>query len=75
MVFYPHLPAGGEMVLFDRSWYYRVGVERVMGFALEDQVQQFFHDVSEFERMLVRSGIILLKYWSRSPTRSSSYAS
>ena len=59
----PHLPAGGEMVLFDRSWYNRAGVERVMGFATEDQVEQFFQDVTEFERMLVRSGIILLKYW------------
>ncbi|SES31876.1 polyphosphate kinase 2, PA0141 family [Tranquillimonas rosea] len=59
----PHLPAGGEIVLFDRSWYNRAGVERVMGFASEDQVQQFFHDVPEFERMLVRSGIRLVKYW------------
>ena len=59
----PHLPAGGEIVLFDRSWYNRSGVERVMGFASEDQVEQFFHDVPEFERMLVRSGIKLVKYW------------
>ena len=59
----PYLPSGGEMVLFDRSWYNRAGVERVMGFATEDQVEQFFQDVPEFERMLVRSGIILLKYW------------
>jgi len=59
----PHLPAGGEIVLFDRSWYNRAGVERVMGFASEDEVEQFFQDVTEFERMLVRSGIILLKYW------------
>ena len=59
----PHLPAGGEIVLFDRSWYNRAGVERVMGFATEDQVAQFFHDVPEFERMLVRSGITLVKYW------------
>ncbi|MFD2180548.1 polyphosphate kinase 2 [Rhodoplanes azumiensis] len=59
----PHLPAGGEIVLFDRSWYNRAGVERVMGFATEDEVEQFFRDVPEFERMLVRSGIILLKYW------------
>jgi polyphosphate kinase len=58
-----HLPARGEMTLFDRSWYNRSGVERVMGFASEDQVQQFFHDVPEFERMLVRSGIVLIKYW------------
>ncbi|MFC3181116.1 polyphosphate kinase 2 [Cypionkella sinensis] len=59
----PHLPAGGEIVLFDRSWYNRAGVERVMGFADEDQVEQFFHDVPEFERMLVRSGITVIKYW------------
>lgn len=59
----PHLPAGGEMVLFDRSWYNRSGVERVMGFASEDQVEQFFQDTPEFERMLVRSGIRLIKYW------------
>ena len=59
----PHLPAGGEIVFFDRSWYNRAGVERVMGFATPEQVEQFFQDVPEFERMLVRSGIILLKYW------------
>jgi polyphosphate kinase 2 len=59
----PHLPAAGEIVLFDRSWYNRSGVERVMGFATEEQVEQFFHDVPEFERMLVRSGIRLIKYW------------
>jgi polyphosphate kinase len=59
----PHLPAGGEIVLFDRSWYNRAGVERVMGFASETQVEDFFRDVPEFERMLVRSGIILVKYW------------
>ena len=59
----PHLPAGGEIVLFDRSWYNRAGVERVMGFADEAQVEQFFQDVPEFERMLVRSGIRLVKYW------------
>src|SRR5210317_1768916 len=59
----PHLPAGGEIVLFDRSWYNRAGVERVMGFASDAEVDQFFHDVPEFERMLVRSGIIVLKYW------------
>jgi len=58
-----HLPAGGEMVLFDRSWYNRAGVERVMGFCTEDQVEEFFRTVPEFERMLVRSGIILVKYW------------
>ena len=59
----PYLPAGGEIVMFDRSWYNRAGVERVMGFASEDQVEQFFRDVPEFEIMLVRSGIIVLKYW------------
>jgi polyphosphate kinase 2 len=59
----PHLPAGGEIVMFDRSWYNRSGVERVMGFATEEQVEQFFQDVPEFERMLVRSGIRLIKYW------------
>jgi polyphosphate kinase len=59
----PHLPAGGEMVLFDRSWYNRAGVERVMGFAGPDEVEGFFRDVPEFERMLVRSGVILVKYW------------
>jgi len=59
----PHLPAGGEMVLFDRSWYNRAGVERVMGFASEDQVEQFYNDVPEFERMLTRSGIKVIKYW------------
>ena len=59
----PHLPAGGEIVLFDRSWYNRAGVERVMGFADDDQVEQFFNDVPEFERMLVRSGITVIKYW------------
>ncbi len=59
----PHLPAAGAIVLFDRSWYNRAGVERVMGFADEAQVEDFFRDVPEFERMLVRSGIILVKYW------------
>jgi len=59
----PHLPAGGEIVLFDRSWYNRAGVERVMGFATPGQVEQFFRDVPEFEKMLVRSGIRLIKYW------------
>lgn len=59
----PYLPAGGEIVLFDRSWYNRAGVERVMGFATPQQVEQFFQDVPEFERMLVRSGIRLIKYW------------
>jgi polyphosphate kinase 2 len=59
----PHLPAGGEIVLFDRSWYNRAGVERVMGFCTEDEVEEFFRSVPEFERMLVRSGIQLVKYW------------
>ena len=59
----PHLPAGGEMVLFDRSWYNRAGVERVMGFCTESQYQEFMQSCPEFERMLVRSGIILIKYW------------
>ncbi|MDW6025494.1 polyphosphate kinase 2 [Mesorhizobium sp. BAC0120] len=59
----PHLPAAGEIVLFDRSWYNRAGVERVMGFATPAQVEEFFRDVPEFERMLVRSGIRLVKYW------------
>jgi polyphosphate kinase 2 len=59
----PHLPAGGEIVLFDRSWYNRAGVERVMGFATPEQVEEFFNDVPEFERMLVRSGVRLVKYW------------
>src|SRR6202012_4822302 len=58
-----HLPAGGEIVLFDRSWYNRAGVERVMGFATEGQIEEFFHDVPEFERMLVRSGIHVVNYW------------
>jgi len=59
----PHLPAGGEIVLFDRSWYNRAGVERVMGFCTDDDVEEFFRSVPEFERMLVRSGIRLVKYW------------
>ena len=59
----PHLPAAGEMVLFDRSWYNRAGVERVMGFCTEDEYQEFMRTCPEFERMLVRSGIILIKYW------------
>jgi len=59
----PHLPAAGEIVLFDRSWYNRAGVERVMNFATPEQVEDFFNDVPEFERMLVRSGIKVIKYW------------
>ncbi len=58
-----NLPAGGEMVLFDRSWYNRAGVERVMGFCTDDEYREFLRSVPEFERMLVRSGIILIKYW------------
>ncbi len=58
-----HLPAAGEMVLFDRSWYNRAGVERVMGFCTDDEYAEFLRSVPEFERMLVRSGIILIKYW------------
>jgi len=58
-----HLPAAGEIVLFDRSWYNRAGVERVMGFCSEAEVEDFFKTVPEFERMLVSSGIILIKYW------------
>ena len=58
-----HLPAGGEIVLFDRSWYNRAGVEHVMGFCSDAEYEEFFRTVPEFERMLVRSGIILLKYW------------
>jgi len=58
-----HLPAAGEMVLFDRSWYNRAGVEKVMGFCTEEEYREFLRSVPEFERMLVRSGIILIKYW------------
>jgi len=59
----PHLPAAGEIVCFDRSWYNRAGVEHVMGFCSEAQYQEFMQTCPEFEQMLVRSGIILLKYW------------
>jgi polyphosphate kinase len=59
----PHLPAAGEMVLFDRSWYNRAGVERVMGFCTQEEYQEFMRSCPEFERMLVRSGIKLIKYW------------
>jgi polyphosphate kinase 2 len=58
-----HLPAGGEIVLFDRSWYNRAGVERVMGFCTDEEYEEFFRTAPEFEKMLVRSGIILIKYW------------
>jgi polyphosphate kinase 2 len=59
----PHLPAEGEMVLLDRSWYNRAGVERVMGFCTDEEYNEFLRSCPEFERMLVRSGIILIKYW------------
>ena len=58
-----HLPAAGEMVLFDRSWYNRAGVERVMGFCSEEEVEEFFSSCPEFERMLVRPVILLIKYY------------
>ena len=58
-----HLPAAGEIVLFDRSWYNRAGVERVMGFCTDDEYQEFMRSCPEFERMLIRSGILLIKYW------------
>ncbi len=58
-----HLPAAGEIVLFDRSWYNRAGVERVMGFCTDQEYEEFFRSVPEFEKMLIRSGITLLKYW------------
>jgi len=58
-----HLPAAGEIVIFDRSWYNRAGVEKVMGFCTEDEYHEFLRSCPEFERMLVRSGIIVLKYW------------
>lgn len=58
-----HLPAAGEMVLFDRSWYNRAGVERVMGFCSEEEYREFLRSCPEFERMLIRDGIILIKYW------------
>ncbi|MGH1352596.1 MAG: polyphosphate kinase 2 [Methyloligellaceae bacterium] len=59
----PHLPAAGEIVLFDRSWYNRAGVERVMGFCTDEEYREFMRACPEFERMLIRSGITLLKYW------------
>jgi polyphosphate kinase len=58
-----HLPSGGEIVLFDRSWYNRAGVEKVMGFCNDDEYEEFFRTVPEFEKMLIGSGIILIKYW------------
>src|SRR4051812_43033269 len=59
----PHLPAGGEVVLFDRSWYNRAGVERVMGFANDQQVREFLAVVPLMERAIIKSGVILIKYW------------
>jgi polyphosphate kinase 2 len=59
----PHLPSAGEIVLFDRSWYNRAGVERVMGFCTDDEYREFLRSCPEFERMLVRSGVQLIKYW------------
>ena len=59
----PHLPAAGELVLFDRSWYNRAGVEKVMGFCSEEEYSEFLRSCPEFERMIIRSGIILIKYW------------
>lgn len=59
----PHLPAGGEMVMFDRSWYNRAGVERVMGFCSDNEYWDFLRACPNFERMLIRAGIILIKYW------------
>ena len=59
----PHLPAAGEIVIFDRSWYNRAGVEKVMGFCSDKQVGEFFRSCPPFEKMLIRSGITLLKYW------------
>jgi polyphosphate kinase len=59
----PHLPAGGEIALFDRSWYNRAGVEKVMGFCTNDEYEEFLRSCPEFEKMLIRSGIILIKYW------------
>ena len=58
-----HLPAGGEIVLFDRSWYNRAGVEHVMGFCTQDEYEEFLRSCPEFERMLIRSGLVLVKYW------------
>lgn len=59
----PHLPAGGEVVIFDRSWYNRAGVERVMGFCTEEQAERFLEVVPHFEKLMIESGIILIKYW------------
>jgi len=59
----PHLPSGGEIALFDRSWYNRAGVEKVMGFCTNDEYEEFLRSCPEFEKMLLRAGIILIKYW------------
>ena len=59
----PHLPAAGEVVIFDRSWYNRAGVERLMGFCIDEQAKRFLEMVPAFERVVVDSGILLLKYW------------
>jgi len=59
----PHFPAAGEVVIFDRSWYNRAGVEKVMGFCTDDEYAEFVRSVPDFERMLIRSGIVLIKYW------------
>lgn len=59
----PHLPAAGEMVLFDRSWYNRAGVEKVMGYCTDEEYREFLRSCPEFERMLVRSGTMVIKYW------------
>jgi polyphosphate kinase len=59
----PHLPAGGEIVLFDRSWYNRAGVEKVMGFCTDEEYEEFMRSTPSFERMLMRSGMTLIKYW------------
>ncbi|NMQ19485.1 polyphosphate kinase 2 [Candidatus Competibacter phosphatis] len=61
--YFPHFPAAGEVIIFDRSWYNRAGVERVMGFCTEEQVKRFLQMVPQFERVMAESGIILLKYW------------
>ena len=58
-----HFPSAGEIVVFDRSWYNRAGVERVMGFATPEQVEQFYVACPQFERMIAQDGILLLKYW------------
>ena len=66
----PHLPAAGEVVIFDRSWYNRAGVERVMEFCTEEQAHSFLHVVPQVEKAMVESGVILLKYWLEVNVRS-----